>query len=154
MIENIHYDDDIFYLSLMVKTIGDSFRLKVDPIWFSDRILEEILFVDTTIQKIYSLLRDNRNLIKRLDYLHSLLRLKRNFSLILNEFLKLDPEERPEAKSFAPQIQRSLDIHENDIMQIKTILRDNGEPGMQEDAISNDELHYLMAPVPSGDDEE
>lgn len=154
MIENIHYDDDIYYLSLMVKMVGDSFRLKVDAIYFADRILEEILFIDTTIQKIFSLLRDNTNLIKRLEYLHALARIKRNFTLVLRDFLALDPEERPEALSFSPQIQRSLDVHEQDILQIRGILRDNGEPGIQDDAISNDELHYLMTPMGAGDEDE
>ncbi|MGM0674446.1 MAG: hypothetical protein ACQETQ_07125 [Spirochaetota bacterium] len=140
----INYDDNIFLLQTMVKTLRSALTLDVDPEMFKDKILEDIFFIDSTFMKIFSQLRDNPNLIRRAEYLKALLRAETSFLELLNDTISA---QRPLAESLSPfshKLRASRDSHANTVSEIQGILRDPEEQSLEEDVVSQQELNFLL----------
>jgi hypothetical protein len=65
MTTKIHYDDNIFYLDSMVKTVKSGLSLDIDPEYFIDKVIEDILFLDSALLRTFASLKANFYLIKR-----------------------------------------------------------------------------------------
>ncbi|MCK5736711.1 MAG: hypothetical protein KAH21_09540, partial [Spirochaetaceae bacterium] len=87
MAEKIHYDDNIFFMTALIRTLDDAVKLSVDAEYFADKILEDTLFIDNSIQKLYGSLKENSHLIRRDSYLHSIMKLKKSYGRLLENLL-------------------------------------------------------------------
>lgn len=147
MTEKIHYDDNIFYLTALITTVSDGLKLSIDPDYFSEKILEDVFFIDSAIQKAYGSLRSNTHLIKRNAYLHSIMKLKKAFSRLVEEILSLEGPFSDRMSQVFPKLRRSAAAHLKDVREIREQLKDLDGPKLDSDLISYSELNYLMTPV-------
>lgn len=155
MNQKTHYENDLFYLTLMIKTIDNSFKIKLDKELFFDKIVEEMLFIDVILQKLYTSLRDNKNLINREDYLHLILKAKISYRECIDQFLEIPDEENISIKNYFPQFERTHKTHDRDIVDIMNILRTSGESiDEYADITSRDEMSFLMSTIDTDDEDE
>ena len=147
MPEKIHYDDNIFFLTSMIRALDDAVKLNVDAEFFADKILEDTLFIDTSIQKIYGSVRENGHLIRRNSYLHSIMKLKRSYGRLLEDLLATQGPFAAPFETMRPKIRRLAANHMDDVKQIRTDLNDVQEIRTNGDMLSHDELHFLMSPM-------
>lgn len=158
MNKKTNYENDLFYLTLMINTIDKSFKIKLDRNLFFDRIVEELLFIDQALQKLYTSLRDNKNLINREDFLHLVLKAKVKYRECIDQFLEMTDEEdqgEGSVKSYFPQFERTRKTHERDMVDIMNILRASGESiDEYADITSRDEMSFLMTTIETDEDDE
>ena len=147
MSERIHYDDNFFFLTAMIRTLTDAVKLKVDVEFFADKILEDILFIDSTIQRIYESLKKNTRLIRREVYLHSLMKLKKAYGRLLDVVLNADGSFAEAYESVLPQLRRLAAAQITDVRLIREEVGSDETLTINSDMISYDELHYLMKPM-------
>ncbi|MBN2532952.1 MAG: hypothetical protein JXB88_08675 [Spirochaetales bacterium] len=142
----IHYEDNIFFLHLQVKTLKDGIKLDLNAGFFIQKIIQDIFFYANTIDHIYRKLKSNPHLLKRSDYLKNMERLKKNFNGVIDDILS---KRSPLSQSFESYADRLLTIarkQEDDVFEIKAILKKNkGEKYDQESIVSAEEFKYLMA---------
>ena len=62
MKSKIHYEDDLFYLNLQMKWLREGLRPQIDADYFQDKFLADLRFVDATLDKVLSTLKENPNL--------------------------------------------------------------------------------------------
>lgn len=72
MARQINYDDDIFYLTFLVKRMRDGIRLDLDESLFTEHIRGDISFVEEAITHIHRNLINNELMIRRGEYLSTL----------------------------------------------------------------------------------
>ena len=144
MTARVNYDDNIFFVQTMIKTLRSGLALDIDPELFKDRVLEDIFFIDATLMKILSQLRENPNLIRRSEYLKALLRAENAFLDFLGDVLAA---ERPLSAGLTPydyKIRTCRSSHHDARSQIQSMLRAPEESVPEEDVVSQEELGFLL----------
>ena len=147
MAEKIHYDDNMFFLTALIRTIDDGLGVNVDADYFGEKIIEDVLFIDTAIQKIHGSLKQNTHLIRRDVHLHALMKLKKSYGRMIENLLSLEGAFAQIVRPMAPKIRRSAASHLNDVREIREHLGRSAAPRIDGDMISSDELHFLMTPM-------
>ena len=147
MPEKIHYDDNIFFLTALIRTLNDAVKLNVDAEFFAEKILEDTLFIDGSVQKIYLSIKENPHLIRRNAFLHSVMKLKRAYGRLLEDLLATQGAFAAPFETMRPKLRRIAATHLDDVRSIRDGLDDAKEIRMDSDMISYDELHFLMSPM-------
>jgi hypothetical protein len=151
MTRKINYEDDIFTLSLLLRTLGDVLKLEIDPEFFRERVESDIAFLDTAIGRIHQTLAASPFFLKKSEYLKGLQRLKRSFADLLKEIAAHTlpfAEFLPGAESRYAAL---AEAHARDALEIRTSLSQSGT-GEEEQMVSEDEFKILMSPPEEGAD--
>ena len=88
--DDIYYDEDLFYLNEVIHTISDGFRLDLQSALFVDKIVDDIMFVENTIAILYGALMENELVIKRAEHLKRLVQTKVQFADMLEGVVRGD----------------------------------------------------------------
>ena len=83
MPQMIHYQDDLFSLSVLVKSLDLILSTETDPDYFAERVGADIEFLDRSLRVFGSLLEQNTLLIERAEYLKLLERTVKSFLGVL-----------------------------------------------------------------------
>lgn len=147
MPEKIHYDDNIFFIRSLIRTLHDAIRLNVDSEYFADKILKDILFINTSIQKVYGSLKNNSLLIRRNVYYHSIMKLKKAYVQFLNELNSTDGRFRNTFEHMRTKFKLIMENNLKELQEIKSFISGTDTEKAEGDTISQSELHYLMSPM-------
>jgi hypothetical protein len=143
MTRKINYEDDIFTLALQVRCLQDTLKLEVDPDLFKDRIVGDIVWIDSTIGRLFQSLRESSLYVKRQEHLKELQKLKHAFADALDALV----ENRSPLAAHLPErmaeIRAIRDSHARDVDEIKALLAGKGAPE-EEHMVSREELKFLM----------
>lgn len=145
MAKMIYYGDNLFLVGEMIRVLKDGLQLEIDPALFSDKIVEDIFFVDTALVKLYESLAASPLLIDRNDHLKSLMRAENLFSDLLqdliDERLRLGADIRPLFERF----EELISSHRARVEEIRKIIAES-EPAVGEsgDMISPAEYEFLL----------
>ena len=88
--DDIYYDEDLFYLNELIHTISDGFRLDLQSELFIDKSVDDIMFVENTIAILYGALMENELVIKRAEHIKRLVQTKVKFAEMLDEVVRGD----------------------------------------------------------------
>jgi hypothetical protein len=149
MTRKINYEDDIFTLSLLVRTLRDILKLEIDPEFFKERVVADIAFLDSAINRVYQSLAASPFFVKRTDYLKAMQRLKRTFADLLDD---ISGRRTPFAEYLAGMEERCRgmsEAHARDALEIRSSLSQPG--GLEEEhMVSEDEFKILLSPQEEG----
>lgn len=149
-----NYEDNIFFLNTIVKTLRSGVTLDIDPDYFREKIVEDIFFVDSSLARIYSSLKENVHMIRRTEYLRDLMRAKKIFVDFLSEILDGEMAFSPHLDSYFSKLRAARSEHLADIQAIHNML---DEPEMAEpeeaDTISKAEYQFLFQNDEPAEDE-
>jgi hypothetical protein len=87
MNKRINFEDNIYIVLARIKMIQDLLALDTDPELFLDKTLEDIDFIDATLQAFQIQMKENLRLIEHEELLDHLSELEFQFSRALSEFL-------------------------------------------------------------------
>ena len=148
MATKIHYGDNIFYLETLLKTVKNGLSLEIDADYFRERMLDDILFLCSSLGTIYASLKANSHLIKKTDYLRSLLRAKRDFIVLLEDILAKKLPLAAELTEGFPKLKICRAEQARDAEEIKAVIENRGqeESAAANDLISGEELRFLFTP--------
>jgi hypothetical protein len=125
--------------------LQNAMTLEVDSDYFADRIVEDVFFIDTTLDTLYSSLSSNAHLIGRQEYLRSTLSVKRSFADFLG---KIDSTELKFAEYLQPFFGKFSEIRERQLRDINAIYGSLAVTGVgdggEADIVSGDELTELL----------
>lgn len=144
MPQKIQYDDIIFFLTANTRMLNDAVKLGLDANMFAPKILEDTMFIDSSIQKIYASLKGNKRLIRRELHLHAVMKLKKAYGRLLDDILAAEGIYHGVFKASLPKLRHIAVIHMNEAAQIREEIKDSEQIQIAGDVISYDELHYLM----------
>lgn len=139
----IHYEEDLFYLSLQMRGLREGLRLTIDADYFQDKFLGDLRFIDETLDKVLQTLKENPNLIRRAEYLYNLVKVEAAFLELLTDVLEGTGDLREALAAYRNEFLRRRESHEADIHEIRTLLRLVSQEEEREDVITPDELSLL-----------
>ena len=141
----INYEEDIFFLNLMLKSLKDGLKLDIDPAFFTKKVKEDIHFMTSIINHIFRSLTDNTHMLKRLEYLKSLQRLMQQFLNLLEEICRGKYHFSQALENSFEEYKATCLNYENNIRTIREILADLDEiQPEQENIVSQEEFKFLL----------
>lgn len=144
MPQKTHYQDDLFFLSLLARTLEAGLSVEADPEYFRERVEGDMRFIDGNLRNFGQMLAQSSHLIDRIEYLKLLERTSRSFTTCLQ---KLRDGAYPNAASYAADReglagliagQRAL------LAELDGLLRQAGQGENETDLVSSDELSELL----------
>ncbi|MCG8480579.1 MAG: hypothetical protein MI724_15910 [Spirochaetales bacterium] len=153
MASKVHYDDNLFFIHSILRTVVAGMKLDIDPEYFKDKIVEDIFFIDATLMRTFSSLKDNVYLINRSSYLRSLRRTVTAFT----EFLDTVAAERAGlSDSLSPyhdKLDSTLHAHNHILREINAMLDQEELDEETVDVVSSEEYGFLLADVEASGEE-
>jgi hypothetical protein len=80
MAKRIHFEDDIFYVNLLIRTFRDGTELDLDMELFLAHAFDELTFIDETLERLLAALSENERLLERGDQLLNLMEAEERFA--------------------------------------------------------------------------
>lgn len=146
MREKIQYQDNLFFLSLSIKTLRDGMNLHIDGDLFREQLEGELLSINRVLQKIYVYLSESPHLIRRAEHLHSLLKTKQQYTDLLEELLSGRLVFSEGLQDINSRLRTIYGQQNSDIRDIRTILTEETEESLEkEDIISETEMQFLFS---------
>jgi len=145
MSQKIHYQDNIFFITILLKTLKDGLSLDIDSDFFLDKVLEDLDFIDSAIYRLTKELLSNERLIDRAEYLRETFGAEKQFSQLLSLLLNGEIAFSKEMTSFMNRLSDLQDKHralQQEIMESlhSGILDERDDV----DVVSQDELSELL----------
>jgi hypothetical protein len=144
MPQMIHYQDDLFSLSVLVKSLDLVLSTETDPDFFAARVESDMAFLDASLSSFGSLLEQNNLLIERSEYLKLLERTVKTFIGILG---RLEGAGYPRAQAFVGDGAKVAAISASQralLGRISALLNDSLSEDAEIDLVSQDELSELL----------
>jgi hypothetical protein len=144
MSQMIHYQDDLFSLSVLVKSLDLILSTETDPDFFAERVGADLDFLDKSLESFALLLEQNGLLIERAEYLKLLERTVKTFIGILG---RLEGSGYPRAQAFAGDGSRVAAImsKQHELLgRISGLLNSSLSGDAETDLVSQDELSELL----------
>lgn len=144
MATRVNYDDNLFYLMTLTRALRSGLQLEIDPDYFRDKMVEDIFFIDRTLEQVHEALRINTYLINRKDHLRELMRAKRNFADMLDEILENRFPFSEHLEPFRAKLTGAREQHIRDISDIQKTMDTGAVEEDQQNIISQDEYRFLF----------
>lgn len=140
----IHYDDDLFFLHAMVRTLESGMRLEIDADIFRDRILEDIYFIHEALMRLWSSLKSNTYLINRSNHLRSLRRTLMSAEALLERIHNGEFAFARELATFDAKLRTTRDEYAQVREEIDRILDQIELDDERVDVVSSAEIGFLL----------
>ncbi len=151
MTKQINYEDDIFFLLLIIRRLRDGLKLKIDMETFGSKIVDDILFLDETIEKMLQMLEAKHGVLNREENLRSLKKVESLFNNLLDDIIE---KRIPGSYYFSDLNSSFIKIRKKNLemtSKIDQILSDMSRIDSEKSKmVSEEEFRYLL----SSDDNE
>ena len=145
MLQKINYEDDTFYLLLMLKRMHDGLKLDIDPEYFLDKVVDDIFFADEVISTLYSNLRRS-SILRKAEYIRNIHRVKRLMVDLIDNIVHHRIPLSNNIAEFLDSLKNIVEIHRRDIRDIRKYLASvEDETTDDELMVSERELKFLFS---------
>tara|TARA_B100000614_G_scaffold140152_1_gene124594 strand:- start:994 stop:1485 length:492 start_codon:yes stop_codon:yes gene_type:complete len=154
MASKVHYEDNLFFLHSILRTVESGLRLDVDAEYFRDKVLEDVFFIDATLMRMFSSLKENPYLINRASYLRSLRRTVVAFSDFLEQFARGDLGFSDAVSAYSERLTTAQHAHHQVRKEIDLILDQEDPDEETASVVSSQEYGFLLASDEENEDED
>jgi len=144
MPQMIHYQDDLFFLSVLVKALDAGLSTEADSEHFRERVAGDLFFLDGSLKSFHGLLVQNALLIDRSEYLKLLERTSRSLMQVLERILGGAYPRSEDYSSYRPQFEAILKSQAAIASELEETLRSSLGDQAEIDLVSQDELSELL----------
>ncbi|MBN1648092.1 MAG: hypothetical protein JW874_08670 [Spirochaetales bacterium] len=144
MAKKIHYDDNLYFLREIIKSLKHGFSVEIDNEYFADKIVDDVYFVDACLRRICTNVMENDQLIKRPEVLRSLtvsiIQYLEALDLIINKPISRTFFQQQVLNKF-----KEIEIFQNEeLVQTKKTLSAMDTQLSSEDLVSQEEFGLLL----------
>jgi hypothetical protein len=144
MSKQVNYGDNLFFLQDMVRVLKNGLTLDIDSAYFLDKVVEDLLFIDTALSKIFAKLKENTHLIERNEYLRSLMLAKSSFSDLLEDLAESKIGRDFNLELFLEKFRKIITQHRQDINEIQDLLSTEEDSIHTGEVVSGEEIAFLL----------
>lgn len=139
-----NYDDNLFYAIALIRGLQNGLALEIDAEYFRDKTVEDLFFIDRTLDRIYESLRHNAFLVNRREHLRSLMRAKRIFADLLDDLLEARVAFATHLDSNRTRFSDAREKHVKDMSDIQAAIDQETGTAEPESMVSQDEYRFLL----------
>ena len=146
MLQKINYKSTLEFLSLTIHALETGIQLEIDADLFMDKILEDLLFIDSILSRLFHQLRDNPYMNRRIEYLDQLEKTKEKFIHLINRIISGRNFLSEPIELYLPTLQTCLSGQTAEIASLRSLLEEakTHSLGESEEVISPLEYQFLL----------
>jgi len=144
MPQMIHYQDDLFFLSVLVRALDSGLSTEADPEHFRERVAGDLFFLDGSLKGFHVLLVQNSLLIERPECLKLLQRTSRSLIQVLERIMGGAYPRAESYASYRPQFEAIAKGQAAILAELDEILDASLKGEGETDHVSQDELSELL----------
>lgn len=144
MLQNIVFQDNIYQVVRSIDTIQEGLALDLSPDYFFDKTVDDLLFFDSTIQKVYRQLTDNQRISGFLGIMQNLLSCDNRFLQLLDTVVSGKAAMSERFPPLVPKLNAIRDTHRSLADSMRDNIAKNDHSGDSDDIVSRNELSELL----------
>lgn len=146
MTRRVNYEENIFFLALVLKQLSAALKLNVDADLIRERIVGDFQFLDRSLARLYQSLKSNHLMIDRVSHLRELERLSRSLTGLLEDVLGGRLPLADELEGDFELLRRLHENRERDQLELgETVAESRQRTGDHEQVVSEEEFKSLLA---------
>ncbi len=144
MQQPIRFEENLYFLNEYLNAVESGLELKIDAHIYLDKVVEDIFFIDATLNKLYAAVSGNNRLVQATAILRSIQISKIRFADLLDHIThgKTGLEE-----NFIPFIQKLKELiseHRSDAARIRDEYLADDNSTTPREGISSEEYQFLF----------
>jgi hypothetical protein len=144
MLQKIVFQDNLYQLTRSIDTIYEGLMLDLSYDFFFDKTVDDLLFFDISIQKMYKQIQANTQLSGYIAILHSLYSCQNAYIQLVNSVLEGKTAMKDEFIPLLPKLQSIRDMHFSIRAELIKIIQKSDKNSDSRDIVSPDELSELL----------
>lgn len=122
MLQKINYKANFEFLTLSIHALETGIQLEIDAGLFLDKILEDLLFTDSVLSRLFHQLQDNPYLNRRVEYLSQLEKTKEKFIQLINRIISKGNFLSEPLELYLPPLQTCLSGQTAELASLRSLL--------------------------------
>ena len=139
----IHYEEDLFLLKEMLRTLRRGCSISIDSSIFLEYTVNQLLFINKALKELYSSISE-ANYIKSPEQIRNLLRVSSNFRGLLDDLINDRLQFSDFTRSYTDDFKSIEEEHIKASAEIKELLISLSNTDEQEDVVSEEEFMFLF----------
>lgn len=144
MSAQVHYDANIYFISLIIRDLRRGCTLSIDPSYFLDKIIEDIMFCDESLKTLMNSLGKNDHLVNQEKHLRDLYLAKRDLVLLLQDLIGEELPFSSEIRQYVSRFTQIIRGQKEDMMEIDDSLNATIPQGDEKNIVSQQEYQILF----------
>ncbi|ULQ60079.1 hypothetical protein K7I13_01755 [Brucepastera parasyntrophica] len=144
MLQNIVFQDNLYQLSQSLDTLSEGLMLELQKEYFFDKIVDDILFFDNIIQKMYKQIQMNPNLGEYTRLLRNLYSCQERYIKIIDSILQGQTAMKESFIPLMPKLQTIRNLQRSIREQILKEMQKGAKNTDARDIVSSNELNELL----------
>ena len=144
MRQTIHFEDDLYFVNELINALEEGLNVKLDRQFFFDKIVEDIFFLDLTINKLAAALRENTQFVQVQQLMRTLQVAKLKFIELLGIIISGESGMEDAFAPFNPKLRSLMDSHGTDAEEIRQLYLSADEKSTPLEGISREEYQFLF----------
>ncbi|MDC7126098.1 MAG: hypothetical protein PQJ46_11065 [Spirochaetales bacterium] len=143
MANMIHYEEDIFLLKDMLKTLRRGCSINIDPSIFLEYTINQLLFINKALKELYSTISETSH-IKSPEQIKNLLRVSASLISLLEDFNNEKIKFSEYTASYTNDFKSIVKEHQSESARLKELLMSLSEEDDNEELVSEEEFMFLF----------
>jgi len=144
MLQKIVFQDNIYQLSRSIDTVYEGLMLDLSGEYFFDKTVDDLLFFDVSIQKLYRQIQTNPQLSGYLQILQALNSCQNRYIKLVDSVLQGISSMKEEFVPLMPKLAAISELHVKLHREITAAIQKNDKNDDSRDIVSQNELSELL----------
>jgi DNA repair ATPase RecN len=144
MLQKIVFQDNIFQVIRSIDVAYEGLLLELAPEYFLDKTVDDLLFFDATIQKLYKHINANQQIADYLSLLHNLYSCQRKYLSLIDAIIQRKNPMKAEFEQLLPKLQSIRNVHAQISAEIASQIQKSDKNADSREIVSSNELSELL----------
>ena len=144
MLQNIVFQDNLYHLSRSIDTAYEGLMLELAPEFFFDKMVDDLLFFDVAIQRLYKQIQTAPQLTGYVEILHSLYSCQDRYIKLLDSLLQGKASMKEKFTQLLPKLQGIRNAHAGVRNELASAIQKSDKTNDSRDIVSRNELSELL----------
>ena len=144
MLQNIVFQDNLYQLSRFIDTVHEGLMLELAPEFFFDKTVDDLLFFDAFIQKIYNQIQNAPQLTDYVESLHNLHSCQERYIRLIDSILQEKVSMKEKFTVLLPKLQGIRNIQGTIQSELVLAIQKSDKTSDSRDIVSQNELSELL----------
>jgi len=144
MLQKIVFQDNLYQLSRSIDIVYEGLLLDLASDYFFDKTVDDLLFFDVSIQKLYRQLLSNVQVSGYITILHSLHSCQNRYLALIDLVLQGKATMKDEFGPLIPKLNGIRNLHVNLRMEMTRSIQKSDKINDSHDIVSQNELSELL----------
>ena len=144
-----HFENDLYFINEQISVLRTIFAIEIDEVFFFDKLIEDIMFIDEAVGKISVQLKNNPGSIDMKHIYRNLSLTQKRYVDFLGNLIESEKDINLPIRPFIVKLKQIKQRHLEENNNIDEMLEDKSEDS--NDLVSSEEYQFLFQDDANGE---